>query len=50
MLKIGILITAVLNTTTGSYWAFEDFTHETLFTCGSLEYVLSEHSFICRIH
>ena len=31
---------------TGSYWAFEDFTHETLFTCGSLEYVLSEAGFV----
>lgn len=36
---------------TGSYWAYEDFTHTTLFTTGSLEFVLkaadfSEYRFI----
>lgn len=25
---------------TGCYWAYEDFTHTTLFTCGSISYVL----------
>ena len=30
---------------TGSYWAYEDFTHSTIFTSGSLYHVLSEAGF-----
>ena len=30
---------------TGSYWRYEDFTHEYLFTTGSLYYVLSDSGF-----
>jgi SAM-dependent methyltransferase len=30
---------------TGSYWAFEDFTHSTIFTSGSLYYVLAAAGF-----
>ncbi len=30
---------------TGCYWAYEDFTHETLYTTGSLEYVLRSAGF-----
>ena len=30
---------------TGSYWRYEDFTHETLFTSGSLRYVLIKNGF-----
>lgn len=30
---------------TGCYWAYEDFTHETLFTTGSLSYVLKMSGF-----
>lgn len=39
----GHLILAVPNaqSRTGTYWAYEDFTHETLFTAGSLQYVLN---------
>ena len=49
----GSLIVMVPNAqaNTGCYWAYEDFTHQTLFTAGSLYYVLraagfSEVSFI----
>jgi SAM-dependent methyltransferase len=37
----GALLVCVPNaqSTTGSYWAFEDFTHEFLFTSGSLYYI-----------
>jgi len=30
---------------TGCYWAYEDFTHETLYTTGSLDYVLRSAGF-----
>jgi 2-polyprenyl-3-methyl-5-hydroxy-6-metoxy-1,4-benzoquinol methylase len=38
----GSLLVIVPNaqSATGSYWAYEDFTHETLYTSGSLVYVL----------
>lgn len=43
----GILIVAVPNAQsyTGAYWAYEDFTHETLYTYGSLRYVLKASGF-----
>jgi 2-polyprenyl-3-methyl-5-hydroxy-6-metoxy-1,4-benzoquinol methylase len=48
MLKAGgALFVCVPNaqSNTGSYWAYEDFTHHTLFTSGSLYYVLSKAGF-----
>ena len=43
----GSLIIAVPNAQsfTGAYWAYEDFTHNTLFTAGSLYYVLKNAGF-----
>lgn len=43
----GVLFLAVPNAqaSTGCYWAYEDFTHETLFTAGSAYYVLSKAGF-----
>lgn len=43
----GILIVMVPNaqSNTGCYWAYEDFTHETLFTSGSLSFVLKASGF-----
>jgi 2-polyprenyl-3-methyl-5-hydroxy-6-metoxy-1,4-benzoquinol methylase len=43
----GSLFVAVPNaqSTTGCYWAYEDFTHTTLFTAGSLLYVLQAAGF-----
>lgn len=43
----GILIAIVPNaqSNTGCYWAYEDFTHETLFTSGSLFFVLKASGF-----
>lgn len=45
--KGGILFIAVPNaqSSTNSYWAYEDFTHKTLFTTGSLSYVLQTAGF-----
>jgi 2-polyprenyl-3-methyl-5-hydroxy-6-metoxy-1,4-benzoquinol methylase len=45
--KGGQLIVMVPNaqSSTGCYWAFEDFTHNTLFTAGSLYYVLRASGF-----
>ncbi len=45
--KNGKLIIMVPNaqSNTGSYWAYEDFTHTTLFTAGSLLYVLKAAGF-----
>ena len=34
---------------TGCYWAYEDFTHCTLYTAGSLEFVLKSAGFECII-
>lgn len=49
----GTLVVMVPNaqSNTGSYWAYEDFTHTTLFTAGSLFYVLKAAGFseICFI-
>ena len=41
------LLVAVPNaqSNTGCYWAYEDFTHSTLFTAGSLQYVLKAAGF-----
>jgi SAM-dependent methyltransferase len=46
----GMLLIAVPNaqSPTGCYWAFEDFTHTTIFTAGSLLYVLKAAGF-CSI-
>jgi 2-polyprenyl-3-methyl-5-hydroxy-6-metoxy-1,4-benzoquinol methylase len=43
----GTLLVAVPNAQsyTGCYWAYEDFTHSTIFTSGSLFYVLSKAGF-----
>jgi SAM-dependent methyltransferase len=43
----GKLLICVPNaqSSTGCYWAYEDFTHETLFTAGSLIYVLKAAGF-----
>jgi len=43
----GILLVAVPNAQafTGSYWAYEDFTHHTLYTSGSAYYVLRSAGF-----
>lgn len=43
----GILLVAVPNamSNTNCYWAYEDFTHTTLFTAGSLYYVLRSAGF-----
>lgn len=43
----GRLFVAVPNASsnTGAYWAYEDFTHETLFTAGSLLFVLKAAGF-----
>jgi 2-polyprenyl-3-methyl-5-hydroxy-6-metoxy-1,4-benzoquinol methylase len=43
----GSLIVVVPNaqSSTGCYWAYEDFTHELLFTAGSLSYVLESAGF-----
>lgn len=43
----GALIVMVPNaqSNTGCYWAYEDFTHELLFTAGSLQYVLKSAGF-----
>ena len=43
----GAVIVMVPNaqSNTGAYWAYEDFTHETLFTTGSLYYVLRAAGF-----
>ena len=43
----GKLIVSVPNaqSNTGSYWAYEDFTHSTIFTSGSLYYVLKMAGF-----
>jgi len=30
---------------TGSYWAYEDFTHSTIFTSGSISFVIREAGF-----
>ncbi len=45
--KGGIFLIAVPNaqSNTGCYWAYEDFTHTTLFTSGSLYYVLRAAGF-----
>jgi 2-polyprenyl-3-methyl-5-hydroxy-6-metoxy-1,4-benzoquinol methylase len=45
--KKGKLFISVPNaqSNTGCYWAYEDFTHQTLFTAGSLLYVLREVGF-----
>lgn len=45
--KNGLLFIAVPNaqSLTGTYWRYEDFTHETLFTSGSLYYVLRASGF-----
>lgn len=45
--EYGILIIRVPNaqSNTGCYWAYEDFTHETLFTAGSIEFVLKASGF-----
>jgi cyclopropane fatty-acyl-phospholipid synthase-like methyltransferase len=47
MNKNAILYIAVPNaqSNANSYWAFEDFTHSTIFTSGSLIYVLKEAGF-----
>lgn len=34
---------------TGCYWAYEDFTHHTLYTAGSLEFVLKSAGFECIV-
>lgn len=42
----GVIITVPnAQSSTGSYWAYEDFTHHTLFTAGSLYYVLYKAGF-----
>ena len=43
----GSLVVVVPNaqSATGCYWAYEDFTHSTLFTSGSLYYVLNQAGF-----
>jgi 2-polyprenyl-3-methyl-5-hydroxy-6-metoxy-1,4-benzoquinol methylase len=43
----GTLLVCVPNAqaNTGSYWAYEDFTHHTVYTSGSLHYVLSKAGF-----
>jgi 2-polyprenyl-3-methyl-5-hydroxy-6-metoxy-1,4-benzoquinol methylase len=43
----GTMFIAVPNaqSNTGSYWAFEDFTHSTIFTSGSIYYVLKSAGF-----
>ena len=43
----GSLLVMVPNaqSNTGSYWAYEDFTHHTLFTAGSLYFVLRQAGF-----
>ena len=43
----GSLVVAVPNAQshTGAYWAYEDFTHTTLFTSGSIQYVLRAAGF-----
>jgi len=43
----GVLIITVPNaqSNTGAYWAYEDFTHEYLFTSGSIYYVLTMAGF-----
>lgn len=41
----GLVIVPNAQSNTGSYWAFEDFTHSTLFTSGSLLYVLKSAGF-----
>ncbi len=48
MSKDGSLIVIVPNaqSRTGSYWAYEDFTHYTLYTSGSLRYVLLSAGFM----
>lgn len=45
--KQGCLFVMVPNaqSNTGAYWAYEDFTHETLFTSGSIYYVLKKAGF-----
>lgn len=45
--KNGKLLVVVPNaqSNTGCYWAYEDFTHHTLFTAGSLLYVLRQAGF-----
>jgi predicted TPR repeat methyltransferase len=45
--KNGVLIVIVPNAqaNTSAYWAFEDFTHTTIFTSGSLFYVLKSAGF-----
>lgn len=45
--KYGRLVVVVPNaqSSTGCYWAYEDFTHHTLFTAGSLYYVLRAAGF-----
>jgi 2-polyprenyl-3-methyl-5-hydroxy-6-metoxy-1,4-benzoquinol methylase len=45
--KNGLLFIAVPNAQalTGAYWRYEDFTHETIFTSGSLYYVLKASGF-----
>ncbi|MGB9762806.1 MAG: class I SAM-dependent methyltransferase [Minisyncoccia bacterium] len=47
MLKSGVLFIMVPNaqSNTGAYWAYEDFTHFTLFTSGSIYYVLKMAGF-----
>ena len=45
--KDGQLLVCVPNaqSNTGCYWAYEDFTHNTIFTSGSLYYVLSKSGY-----
>jgi hypothetical protein len=48
VLKIGgqlIVMVPNAQSNTGCYWAYEDFTHSTLFTAGSLYYVLCAAGF-----
>ena len=47
MSKEGRIVVSVPNaqSPTGSYWAYEDFTHSTIFTSGSLYHVLSAAGF-----
>lgn len=42
---VALIIVPNAQANTGAYWAYEDFTHHTLFTSGSLYYVLRQAGF-----
>ena len=42
---LGFIVVPNAQSNTGSYWAYEDFTHSLLFTSGSLSYVLKSAGF-----